>query len=418
MVNEMCPQGRALWTLKLMDHIDMSENNIRILYDELGFFEPHGGVSRLFTEVMRNLPQGFEWRLSPVCTGNAYLQEPPFCLPSAKESVHDFIRNTLHGHSFPGVSHVYKMLGRIFPERFPSGELANARSRVKLLRAGDFDVFHTTTPHPMFNSWSSAVGKKPIVTTVVDLIPEILGNSRRVRHFRKQLLQKSDHIIAITECTKRDLMRLYDVNEEKISVVYLGYNMPLEGNQHESIDLEVRWGLKTRQFLLFVGKRGGYKNFTWMVQSLAPLLKDGLKLFCTGSPFSAQEKTLLSRLGVEGQVVQSFVSDLEMRALFGNALAFIHPSIYEGFGIPILDAFAAGCPAVLANASCFPEVAGGAALYFDPHEEGTFRAQIEKLSRSIDLRDALVGKGYDRVREFSWRKCAQETADVYARLVR
>lgn len=392
----------------------MNEQKISIVYDELGFFETHGGVSRLFTDVMRELPEDCEWVLTPVCTRNAYLQEQPFGLPRAEGTVHDFICGPLRGHSFPGVSHVYKLLGRLFPSRFPSAELANERSRKRLLAKFDYDIYHTTTPHPAYNTWHKVVGHKPLVVTVVDLIPEILGNDRRVRHFRRQMLNDATHIIAITESTKKDIVRLYNIPEKKISVIYLGYDMKSDEGADVVVDLTARWGLKKNQFVLFVGKRGGYKNFNWMVKALAPLLKEGLKLFCTGVPFGPSECALFHELGVAGRIVQSFVSDAEMKALFRNAAAFIYPSRYEGFGIPILDAFAAGCPVLLSRASCFPEVAADAALYFELDNEADFQRQLRVLlDVNAPFRAELIAKGKDRVKNFSWNKCARETAEVY-----
>lgn len=390
------------------------QSKIRILYDELGFIESHGGVSRLFAEVMRNMPEGFEWKLPMVATTNAYLRESPFNLPSPKQTVHDFIRETLHGHSFCGVLSAYKMIARLMPGRFPSVELENERARKAAQRSGEFDIYHTTTPHPMFNSWKSVVGKKPILATVVDLIPEIIYKSERVRHFRAQLLRDATHVIAITQKTKQDLVNLYHVPTEKISVVYLGYNMK-QALTGEPVDLGEKWGLVQNEYVLFVGKRGGYKNFNWMVKALSPLLRGGLKLFCTGAAFDESEEMLFKQLGVRSQIIQSFVSDNEMNALFKNARAFIHPSLYEGFGIPILDAFAAGCPALLANASCFPEVGGDAALYFDPTNAESLLVQLRQLGASSEVRKTLIESGFRRVKNFSWAKCAEETARIYSR---
>ena len=170
--------------------------------------------------------------------------------------------------------------------------------------------------------------------------------------------------------------------------------------------------------MLFVGKRGGYKNFNWMVSALAPMLKNGLKLFCTGLSFTSSERELFNELGISENVVQSFVSDIEMSALFGNAAAFIFPSRYEGFGIPILDAFAAGCPALLSNASCFPEVGANAAMDFELDDPDDFRAKLRLLlDETSPKRAELIRKGRERVKQFSWSKCAEETAAVYRRVI-
>ena len=168
-----------------------------------------------------------------------------------------------------------------------------------------------------------------------------------------------------------------------------------------------------KPYLLYVGGRGGYKNFSFFVEAIAPILKtSALSLFCTGARFNSEELALFDRLGISDKVHQRFVADAEMTDLFANAIAFVYPSIYEGFGIPILDAFAAGCPALIAGASCFPEVAGDAALYFDPKNAVDLRDKLTQLLEG-DIRQLLVDKGMERVRQFSWQRCADQTAEIY-----
>jgi glycosyltransferase involved in cell wall biosynthesis len=112
----------------------------------------------------------------------------------------------------------------------------------------------------------------------------------------------------------------------------------------------------------------------------------------------------------------------ELRWLFANAQLFIYPSIYEGFGIPILDAFSLGCPVLLANASCFPEVGGDAALYFDPQDEDALREQLMRVigidAETKRMRADLIARGKERAKMFSWQKCAAETAEIYRHLVK
>ena len=390
---------------------------IRVLYDELGFREPHGGVSRYFTELVKHLPADVEGRFSAVCSNNAYLQAPPFNLPRMQQDVNDFIRGTLRGRSFPGVSHVYRILAGVFPRRFPSGELQNRRAFAAEVAKGEFDVLHITDPHPHSNWWKPVLGKKPIVATVHDLIPELFGNDIRVRMLRARLMKDATHIIAVSQNTKSDLLRLYHVPEEKVSVIYHGY-LPSQGSIRPPDILTSR--PVTSRYLLFVGKRGGYKNFDFFIRAVAPLLQQdkALSVFCTGSAFSANEKALFASLGIEGQVAQGFVPDDEMPSVFAHALAFIYPSRYEGFGIPILDAFAAGCPVLLAKASCFPEVAGDAALYFSPDDPASLRDQLNHLLHDASLRDCLVARSRSRLEGFSWSRCAEETANVYRKSMR
>ncbi len=388
-----------------------ARDKIRILYDDGGFFLPYGGVARYFTETIKRLPDDIAWQFGMACTRNIYLQKPPYNVPPPKQTVHDFIRDTLKGHSFRGVSYIYQMLARVMPNKFPSGELANKRALKKAFKTCDFDILHVTAPHPKFDTWRSVVGKRPIVVTVYDLIPEIINHSKRVAACRNKLLNDAAHIISISEKTKMDVIRLYGVPEEKISVIHLGY---LKQDGYASVDPPI-----SSPYILFVGRREEYKNFQFFVEAIAPLLKTtDLTLFCTGGSFTVDEKAFFERLGVAEKVQQRFIEDEQMPSLFRNALTFVFPSIYEGFGIPILDAFSAGCPVILSNCSCFPEVGGDAALYFDESDDETLRTHIANLMKDKTLRETLIEKGLKRAEFFTWAKCADMTAEVYRKVAR
>ncbi len=383
---------------------------IRILYDEGGFYESHGGVTRYFTELMKRLGDyGCTWKLGMVSTGNTYLQAPPFNLPPHRQTVHDFIQKFCGGHYFPGVGYFYRFLSRLFPRAFPDGKLANVRCSNQFIQAGDFDLYHATGSSVVYKCYLRRLGSKPMVVTVHDLIPEVIFKDRSLRRNRKVVLRRADAIIAVSENTKKDILRLYNIPEEKIHVIYHGYLAPElndEGQGIEGLDL-------SKPYLVFIGKRGGYKNFTWFLRAVAPLLRKGLHLVCTGTPFSQDEKRLLTEEGVSEQVVQRFFTDNEIPTLLRYAVAFVYPSLYEGFGIPILDAFAARCPVILSKASCFPEVGGDAALYFEVGDDAGLRTQISRLLEDSALRQELIEKGLQRKSLFSWDKCAQQTTDVY-----
>lgn len=375
---------------------------MKVLYDDIGFREPHGGVSRYFTELMKHLRKCATWEIAASETYNEYLEAPPFSIPASRHSFRTF----LPGVNFKGKSVVYGMLARLGLRK--SMELQNERMFLAALLKGDFDVLHLTGPHGGGTAWRKYRGKAKVVVTIHDLIPDMTwGGARgaRVRSQRKYDLAHCDAIIAVSKNTKRDLVRMYGVDEEKVTVVYHGFE---SAAQYAAADAKA-----CVKYVLYVGKRCGYKNSDFFLREMAPLLREDkeLRIVMTGRGLTPDETRLCRECGIDGKVEARFFPDEEMPSLYANARCFVYPSRYEGFGIPILESFAAGCPAVLANASCFPEVGGDAALYFDADDgEGMRRAVREAMGQG---RDELVRKGRQRVKEFTWDKCAERTLAVY-----
>ena len=171
-------------------------------------------------------------------------------------------------------------------------------------------------------------------------------------------------------------------------------------------------------YFLFVGSRLKYKNFFTLLEAFSLYNKGhkDIKLICTGCPFNKDEYEFIRQNNLTDNVAQMFVSDEELLNLYSNAIAFIYPSLYEGFGLPILEAFSCGCPTILSNCSCFPEIGGQAALYFNAKEnakENLFK-QLEYVSSlNENERNILVQKGYERLSHFTWEESAQKLCNVY-----
>ena len=136
---------------------------------------------------------------------------------------------------------------------------------------------------------------------------------------------------------------------------------------------------------------------------------------CTGHPFDPGERALLERLGVAARVVHVDATEGTLRALYRRATAFAFPSLYEGFGFPVLEAFAEGCPAALARTSSLPEVGGEAAVYFDPIDAASMRDTVARLLADAPLRADLAARGRERVRAFTWEATCAGTAEAYRR---
>ena len=143
-----------------------------------------------------------------------------------------------------------------------------------------------------------------------------------------------------------------------------------------------------------------------------------LFLVCVGGGnFDEDEQNLLKSLSIQKKVLRFDVNDGKLGYLYKNALAFVFPSLYEGFGLPIVEAFACKCPVVLNNASCFPELAADSAEYFDPSSIESMRKAIEKVINNYKLRQKLIKRGLERVKDFSWEKTAKKTKKVYQSVI-
>jgi Glycosyltransferase len=199
---------------------------------------------------------------------------------------------------------------------------------------------------------------KPFVVTVHDMIPELFPTefkgARKTLAYKKKVILRADYIISVSDNTKRDLIDLYGIDGKKVKVIYHGN--PLENVNPSKVDD------LPGKYLLFVGGRQGYKNFTFFLESISPILRRDKSLFLVcagGGPFSSSEKIFISRLGIERQVVQiGFKDDSELAYIYKKALVYVLPSLYEGFGLTALEAFSMGCPVVASNTSSIPEVCG------------------------------------------------------------
>ena len=227
---------------------------------------------------------------------------------------------------------------------------------------------------------------------------------------------RADHVICISESTRRDAIEILGLPSEKTSVVYLGFDlMTTAGARAEEPVLSAR-----EPYLLYVGNRGGYKNFLRLLEVCggSPQLKAGYTLICFGGgAFHEDELKTMHRLGLDrGQVTQIGGEDQVLATLYKHAVALIFPSLYEGFGIPPLEAMSYDCPVVCSNTSSIPEVVGEAGEYFDPADTESMCAAIERVVMSESHRQSLIAKGRARLKCFSWDRCAAETLDIYRKL--
>jgi len=270
------------------------------------------------------------------------------------------------------------------------------------------------------------VNNIPVVATVMDLIPFIhpqwtRGKFRAVKNYLfKQTILSADHIITISEYSKQDLVNYFKLPEEKISVTYLGVNPAF----FEPIDvvqkLQALQQLNLQPgFFLCVGTLQRRKNIEAALRAHELLsLEDRAKhpLVIVGNAGWASKELLINiskneELGYVRWL--KYLPDLTVRCLLQSAQALIYASLYEGFGLPILEAFASGCPVITANSTSLPEVAGDAAILVDPYDIDELNWQLQQVISDAKLRDNLVFKGLERVKSFSWDNCAKKTMEIY-----
>jgi glycosyltransferase involved in cell wall biosynthesis len=254
------------------------------------------------------------------------------------------------------------------------------------------------------------------VFTVHDLIHEQTPNNAhytQMAKIKEENLKVASQIIVVSEHTKKDLLKIYPfVNPELINVIHLAQSLPKQGKKPNYIP---------DNYILFTGERGGYKNFVSLLHAFAIISKINheLHLYCAGSfPFSKEELHLAKQLNIHKKLHHARLSDEELRYVYQNAKLFVFPSTYEGFGIPMLEAFNAGTPVVANNATSLPEVGGDAAFYVDANNTNELVQAISEVVSNENLRKQLIEKGLKIEQQFTWQNHINHTLQVYQKAVK
>lgn len=375
---------------------------IRVLYDHQAFaFQNFGGISRYHADLWKKFESipGIHAKIAVLYSDNANLAE----------------LTSLRGSYQPTASYRRPFPNSLFRKlrQKHTVAIANRRHSLAALTRGDFDIFHPTYYDPYF---VESLPRTPIVLTVHDMIHEIFPDQfplAETTTFQKETcVQHATHLIAVSETTKRDLMRFHRLSADAITVIHHGSDLSPERISPASLSLPTR-------YLLYVGHRNGYKNgyFLWRALRRAILDTPDLHLLCAGGgSFSAGENAFLASLGLQDRVLSVGAFPAELVALYQRAVAFIFPSLYEGFGIPILEAFNCNCPVLASDTPALREIADEAAVYFDPKNIEAIEESTRRILVDRDLRAKLVQAGAKRRGDFSVDKCAQETARLYASL--
>lgn len=279
-----------------------------------------------------------------------------------------------------------------------------------------FDLAH-------FPHYNAPLGyRKPFVVTVHDCIHLIYPKSRLAYLYAKTLIQsacrKSRIVITDSQHTKNDLMRLLGLPENKIRVIHPGVSERWRTQADEARKNRASAGpMFAGEYALYVGNVRSSKNIENLMRAYEKASEGRkLRLILAGKNFMPDWTARFK--GRDDVLFLGEVSDPTLVRLYANAKLFIFPSLYEGFGLPPLEAMASGVPVICSNAASLPEVAGDAALLFDPRDVSTLAAHILKLWDDAALRNALIEKGYANAARFSWNKCAEEVAGVYREALR
>lgn len=375
-----------------------------------------GGISRYFVELMRNFDADSQvkWDMAITYSDNEYLQVLPRFEGRLVSRVKPdaAYRQFLGGMQFRGKHYLYSLKKKLNRDLSPEDEArTNKEQSIKLLREGDFDIFHPTYYDDYF---LEHLGGKPYVLSVYDLIHQIFPEIGMYERLDKnhRLLNGAQKILAISESTKADLVNLFNIPEEKVEVTLLGNSM--EPSQL-SVSEKFAQALPAN-YLLHIGGRSGYKNFLFFIQIFASLANtySDLQVVCTGAAFDESELYLFNKLGVANRIHHIYVTDEELTYLYKNATAFVFPSMYEGFGLPVLEAFSCGCPVIMSNTSSLAEIGGSSAVYFEPKNPASMKSAISSVLSNTSFREEKVQQGYRQLEKFSWSDTAEKTKLVYA----
>ncbi len=363
---------------------------MKIAFDSQIFtMQEYGGVSRYICSLAAHLAniQGVEARIVAPLYINNYLEKLP--------------KSMVSGIRMP---HIPKA-GRILHK----SNIFFARRAIAKFAP---QIVHET----YFMENSVAPKGVRTVVTVYDMIherfPAAFPQQDKTSHQKRIATQRADHVICISESTRKDLLEFFDLPEEKVSVVYLGF---------DSLSPMISETTQNKPYVLYVGQRGGYKNFDGFLRAYASSLwlRNNFDVLCFGGgAFSNAEKKLFNDLNLlDKQLLQINGDDSKLAGIYHGAALFVYPSLYEGFGIPPLEAMSLACPVACSNNSSIPEVVGDAGEYFDPGNIDSMRVALESVLNSAARRSELIDSGLVRCTEFSWTQCARQTLAIYQGLL-
>ena len=374
---------------------------MKILYDYQAFdIQRSGGVSNVFSLLVDEVRKHEDVTVGIASTTNLYM------LAQGYPNEETTLARLIAAGKIPAETDIesidWKKVNKIY-------------SKNKITK-GDYDVFHPTHYNPYFLEYGV---NKPYVVTIHDLAFERLriyiqfNEQMCLKDFdnRRDIMAAASKVVAISEATKRDIIDIYKVPEEKIEVVYNAYReLPENYEYNKPFDFP---------YILYVGTRQGplnYKCFIPFFNQIVPFMKThkDFKLICTGQRFTKFELDMFRQYGLEDRVENHYLNEDGLNNLYHHAFCFVFPSEFEGFGLPILEAYKNGCPALLNDIPVFREVAGDSGVYFDITDGKSLNEKLEGLfEMKEDDRNALIDKQKERLPLFTAEKMAEGYINVY-----
>jgi glycosyltransferase involved in cell wall biosynthesis len=365
---------------------------IKVFYDHQKFStQKYGGISRYFASLIEAIDAdaGFDYLLGVYYSTNHYLKQIPWYLDNF---IAERLLDSEHHMKIFKINEQYCKL---------------------LLNKDNFDVFHPTYYDPYFLDRLN----KPLVTTIHDMtyerLPEYFWASDPLTFHKRLSVEHADKIIAISETTKNDILTYTTARPEQIDVIYHGIDCESPLTFAEVPNLP-------EQYLLYVGDRSGYKNFYLFLNAYSNMrhrFPDLKVILAGGGRLMIAEMELIKRLNIGDFVTHISATDEQLNTLYQKATLFVYPSLHEGFGLPILEAFKAGCPILLSDTDCFREIGSEAAAFFSPRDLDHLIHTITELVGAEQTRRELVDKGKKRLLDFPIQKCIDETLNLYEKLV-
>lgn len=363
---------------------------LRIQFDSQIFCaQAYGGISRYVTSLACALDQH--------ALATVHVLAPHHCNAHLEQAPTHLVRGTRAGAAPTTAGRAISLLGSLWMQHRRPAE-----------------ILHHTYYYP----FTLPPSQSRTVLTVHDMIherfPDSFAANDPIGRWKRRALGRADALVCVSQNTRQDLLEHYPaLDPQRVFVTHLGADRLRAGADNATEEPEAT---RAEPTILFVGSRHGYKNFSRLLvayQSSHWLQENfGLKCF-GGGPFSAAERAEIARGLRPEKVSQRGGSDADLMQSYARAALFVYPSLYEGFGLPPLEAMSMNCPVACSRNSAIPEVVGEAGAYFDPHDAASIADTMERLLSSATERQDLVRKGRQRCLQFSWKRCAEETLAIY-----